>query len=190
MNNFLARVDSLTRKAKEFSQERKQEILKSFKGYQSPNSLKKGVFGLELKDALRMSETRGLPTIVARCLDFLANHTLEVGLYRVSASVKEINALAKEFQDGQDFEIAHDADVHVVAAVLKMYLRELPECLITDHVKTIFTELQKKDSSDVYLKVLIIEYQNLKMIQLQVLQEHVNFFLKKTDVLHTYFFLI
>jgi hypothetical protein len=150
MNNFLARVDSLTRKAKEFSQEKKQEILKSIKGYQSPNSLKKGVFGVQLKEALTISETRGLPTIVARCLDFLAHHTSEVGLYRVSASIKEINALAKEFQDGQDFEIALNADVHAVAAVLKMYLRELPQGVITDHVKKIFFDLQNsKDSSDV-----------------------------------------
>lgn len=147
MNNFLARVDSLTKKAKEFSLEKKAEILKSIKGYQSPNSLKKGVFGVELTEALTISKTRGLPTVVANTLDFLSQHTSEVGIYRVSAAIKEINALAKEFQNGQTFEISPDADVHAVAAVLKMYLRELPSCIITDHVKQIFFNMQHSNDS-------------------------------------------
>ena len=145
MNNFLARVDSLGKKAKEFSQEKKQEILKTFRNYKSPNSLQKGIFGIELIHALAISQTRGLPTVIAKTLDFLNGHTQEVGIYRISASIKEINLLATKFQNGQSFDIEATADVHAVAAVFKMYLRELPQCLITDHVKRIFYDGQNSN---------------------------------------------
>ena len=151
MNNFLIKVDTFTKKAKEYSIEKKTEILKSFKGYQSPNSLKSGVFGVEIAEAVRISETRGLPTVVANTLEFLNRHTEEVGLYRVSASIKEINALTKEFQNSQNYEISSTADIHAVAAILKMYYRELPSPLITDDVKKLFYDTHHSQNSvDLY----------------------------------------
>jgi len=52
------------------------------------------------------------------------------GVFRVSGSSALVNDLKQRFDRGEDVNLAF-ADVHTVAGLLKVYLRELPEPLMT-----------------------------------------------------------
>lgn len=78
----------------------------------------------------------------------------EVGIYRVSGSASDLARLKKSFESSKfpyspkppiiqrdSFSDSYEAeqllkevDVHSVTGILKLYLRELPEALFTDHL--------------------------------------------------------
>lgn len=59
----------------------------------------------------------------------------DVGIYRISTSVSELNSLRQEIDTtgSLDFKLRH-YDVHALTSCVKLYFRELPEALLTDEV--------------------------------------------------------
>jgi RalA-binding protein 1 len=54
------------------------------------------------------------------------------GVLRLSGSASEIERYQKRFDEGQDVDFARaNVDVHVVAGLLKLFLREMPEPLLS-----------------------------------------------------------
>ncbi|KAJ1967298.1 hypothetical protein IWQ62_001949 [Dispira parvispora] len=89
-------------------------------------------FGIDLA---KLMGDRRIPRFVERCLAEVESRGLEeVGIYRVPGSVAGINNLKRAFNAG-DWEVplATDecSDINVVAGALKLFLRELPEPLLT-----------------------------------------------------------
>ncbi|KAJ1653522.1 hypothetical protein IWQ61_006371 [Dispira simplex] len=89
-------------------------------------------FGIDL--AKLMKDGR-IPRFVERCLVEVESRGLEeVGIYRVPGSVAGINNLKRAFNAG-DWEVPltsdECSDINVVAGALKLFLRELPEPLLT-----------------------------------------------------------
>jgi hypothetical protein len=94
------------------------------------------LFGVSLEEALRVSCKNQLPTIVFRCLEYLEakDAIYEEGLYRVSGSSVQINQLRQQFCEFGDVDLLLNCDivdVHVVSCLLKMWLRELPDPIIS-----------------------------------------------------------
>lgn len=97
------------------------------------------VFGVSLEEAVRISRvTEGyeLPAVVYRCIEYLdaMDAVLEEGLYRLSGSNSTMKALKERFNKEGDvnlLEAKEEYDVHVVAGLLKMWLRELPTSVLT-----------------------------------------------------------
>lgn len=98
------------------------------------------VFGLQLADAVEYCPPRGvhvcLPAVVFRCLEYLKAQDAwsEEGIFRLSGSSVVIKGLRDRFNNEGDFDFLADDtyyDVHAVASLLKLYLRELPASVLT-----------------------------------------------------------
>lgn len=97
------------------------------------------VFGVPLEEAVRVSraaEGYELPSVVYRCIQYLdaKNAATEEGLYRLSGSSKVMKTLQYEFNQRGDIDLLaseEEYDVHAIAGLLKLWLRELPSNVLT-----------------------------------------------------------
>ena len=109
--------------------------------YQEQITNVKAAFGAPLADAVEYCGPRGvdvcLPAVVYRCLEYLESKEVsrEEGIFRMSGSNVVIKGLKKRFNAEGDFDfLGPDEpyfDVHAVASLLKLYLRELPQPVLT-----------------------------------------------------------
>lgn len=120
-----------------------------------PTKPAKQVFGVPLEEAVRISrvtEMYELPAVVYRCIEFLdaKNAVMEEGLYRLSGSNSTMKALRERFNQEGDVNLLastkEDYDVHVVAGLLKMWLRELPTSVLTREHRMEFLHVIGKKS--------------------------------------------
>ena len=108
-------------------------------GVQSDPDSSNGVFGVDLATAAEHFPPTDidicLPSPVYRCIEYLEakNAASEEGIFRLSGSNLVIKSLRERFNKEGDVRLVHEQhyDVHVVASVLKLYLRELPASVLT-----------------------------------------------------------
>lgn len=100
----------------------------------------RAVFGATLADAVRYNHPVDanveLPAVVYRCIEYLEarNATAEEGIFRLSGSNVVIKSLRERFNVEGDVNLITDDqyyDIHAVASLLKLYLRELPTTILT-----------------------------------------------------------
>ena len=100
----------------------------------------RAVFGLPLAEAVELCPPSdgdiNLPAVVYRCLEYLRekNAANEEGIFRLSGSNLVIKALKERFNTEGDVDLVADGqyyDVHAVASLFKLYLRELPTTVLT-----------------------------------------------------------
>lgn len=98
------------------------------------------VFGASLAEAVRYNSPMDvrvpLPAVVYRCIQYLDanNAVLEEGIFRLSGSNVVIKQLRERFNNESDVNLIADEqyhDIHAVASLLKLYLRELPTTILT-----------------------------------------------------------
>lgn len=114
-------------------------------------------FGVPLAEAVEFSPPRGmpevsLPAVVYRCLEYLEAHDAasEEGIFRLSGSSVVIKSLRDRFNTEGDFDFLADEqyyDVHAVASLLKLYLRELPSTVLTRELHLKFLAVLGKQQS-------------------------------------------
>jgi RalA-binding protein 1 len=104
-------------------------------------------FGATLAEAVRYNAPTDvrvpLPAVVYRCIQYLdaKNAVLEEGIFRLSGSNLVIKQLRERFNNEGDINLLTDGqyhDIHAVASLLKMYLRELPSTILTNDLRTQF----------------------------------------------------
>lgn len=117
----------------------------------------KQVFGIPLEEAVRVSrvvEGYELPSVVYRCIEYLdaKNAVMEEGLYRLSGSSTVMKNLRQRFNREGDVNLLaskEEYDVHAIAGLLKMWLRELPTSVLTRERRSDFLHvidlLDRKD---------------------------------------------
>jgi RalA-binding protein 1 len=100
----------------------------------------RAVFGAPLAEAVRFNHPVDtnieLPAVVYRCIEYLdhRNAASEEGIFRLSGSNVVIKALRERFNLEGDVNLITDEqyyDIHAVASLLKLYLRELPTTILT-----------------------------------------------------------
>ncbi|KAI9222344.1 hypothetical protein BC828DRAFT_356020, partial [Blastocladiella britannica] len=138
----------------------------------------KPVFGVPLEQAIatsRIREGTELPAVVYRCIEYLdaqdASH--EEGIYRLSGSTKVIGWVKEQFNANHDFDIVNCGeyiDVHAVAGVLKLFFRELPGSILTDHFNPYFASLQEIPSVPERIRELRILVEMLPIANYTVLR--------------------
>ncbi|XP_008937385.1 PREDICTED: rho GTPase-activating protein 6-like, partial [Merops nubicus] len=75
--------------------------------------------------------TQQVPRIVDRCCKHIEAHGLHtVGIFRVGSSKKRVQQLREEFDQGLEVFLDEHQSVHDVAALLKEFLRDMPEPLV------------------------------------------------------------
>ncbi|XP_063160443.1 rho GTPase-activating protein 22 [Candoia aspera] len=92
------------------------------------------IFGQRLEDTVLYEKKFGqhpVPLLVERCVDFIRKRGLtEEGLFRMPGQANLVKDLQDSFDCGKKLQFDRNTDVHAVASLLKLYLRELPEPVI------------------------------------------------------------
>ena len=118
--------------------------------YQEQLANVKPAFGAPLAQAVEFCSPHGinvdLPAVVYRCLEYLEakDAASEEGIFRLSGSSVVIKGLKDRFNIEGDFDFLADEsfyDVHAVASLLKLYLRELPTTVLTRELHINFIEV-------------------------------------------------
>ncbi|NWZ40885.1 RHG24 protein, partial [Brachypodius atriceps] len=93
-----------------------------------------GIFGQKLEDTVRYEKCYGnrlAPMLVEQCVDFIRQRGLkEEGLFRLPGQANLVKELQDAFDCGEKPSFDSNTDVHTVASLLKLYLRELPEPVV------------------------------------------------------------
>ncbi|XP_037632694.1 rho GTPase-activating protein 25 isoform X1 [Sebastes umbrosus] len=93
-----------------------------------------GVFGKSLMDTVTYEQRFGphmVPTLVQKCVEFIKEHGLnEEGIFRLPGQDNAVKQFRDAFDAGERPSFPSDTDVHTVASLLKLYLRELPEPVV------------------------------------------------------------
>lgn len=74
----------------------------------------------------------------------LKRFLFEQGLYRVSGVKSKVEKLCQSFENGADLVDLTDVHPNVIANVLKLYLRQLPEALLTSRLYPDFIRVAKE----------------------------------------------
>ncbi|XP_019751092.1 rho GTPase-activating protein 6 isoform X2 [Hippocampus comes] len=80
-----------------------------------------------------------VPKVVELCCQHLENHGLQtVGIFRVGSSKKRVRQMREELDQGWELHLDEQHSVHDVAALLKEFLRDMPDPLLTRELYTTF----------------------------------------------------
>ncbi|XP_075391506.1 rho GTPase-activating protein 25 isoform X2 [Tenrec ecaudatus] len=100
----------------------------------TPKRRKKAVFGQRLDETVAYEQKFGphlVPILVEKCAEFILEHGLnEEGIFRLPGQDNLVKQLRDAFDAGERPSFARDTDVHTVASLLKLYLRDLPEPVV------------------------------------------------------------
>ncbi len=115
----------------------------------------RAVFGAPLTEAAEHCGPLGvdvyLPAVVYRCIEYLdaKQASSEEGIFRLSGSNLLIKSLRERFNTEGDVNLVESDqyyDVHAVASLLKLYLRELPATVLTRELHLDFLHVIGKHS--------------------------------------------
>uniref|UniRef100_A0A673WUJ3 Rho GTPase activating protein 22 n=1 Tax=Salmo trutta TaxID=8032 RepID=A0A673WUJ3_SALTR len=117
-----------------------------------------GIFGQHLEETMQCESGCGsssktvVPLLVHRCVCFIHLHGLtEEGLFRMPGQTNHVRELQDAFDCGEKPLFDSNTDVHTVASLLKLYLRELPEPVVPFNKYTEFlstAQLLTKDKEE------------------------------------------
>lgn len=111
------------------------------------------VFGVPLEQAIEQARVLlgyELPAVVYRCIEYLNFHQakMEEGIYRLNGSSAVIKSLKERFNHEGDVQLLANEeyyDIHAVAGLLKLYLRDLPSSVLTRELHKDFLEVVGKE---------------------------------------------
>ncbi|XP_006795786.1 rho GTPase-activating protein 6-like [Neolamprologus brichardi] len=102
---------------------------------------------------------RQVPRVVDSCCQHIEKYGLHtVGIFRVGSSKKRVRQLREEFDRGIDVQLDEEYSVHDVAALLKEFLRDLPDPLLTKELYTAFINTTLLDSYEQQSVVQLLIY--------------------------------
>lgn len=124
-----------------------------------PSKVKTGTFGVDIQK-IAHHQNRPFPVIVSICTQEIEKRGLhEVGIYRVSGGQSDIKRLKHAFEKNsiraRKMIADPDFNIHVVAAIFKLFFRELPEPLFTNALHKKFLALNEIYNKDVKEQKLI-----------------------------------
>ncbi|XP_043922497.1 ralA-binding protein 1 [Protopterus annectens] len=103
----------------------------------------KPIFGVPLSEAVArtmMCDGIRLPAVFRECIDYIERHGMKCeGIYRVSGIKSKVDEL-KAAYDREESPNLEDYDPNTVASLLKQYLRELPENVLTKELMPRFED--------------------------------------------------
>ncbi|KAG9352162.1 hypothetical protein JZ751_020575 [Albula glossodonta] len=90
-------------------------------------------FGVALSELKKRSPNKeDVPLVMRETISFLSEHGLQTeGIFRRSANVTLVKNIQHKYNSGEAVNFSQMEDVHLAAVILKTFLRELPEPLLT-----------------------------------------------------------
>ncbi|KAK3573268.1 hypothetical protein QTP86_019230 [Hemibagrus guttatus] len=112
------------------------------------------VFGMSLTELSKLGLVKdGVPSVMRSMVEYLRQHGLQQeGLFRVSASVRAVESLKQRLDRGEEVDLKQEAEVCMVASLLKLYLRELPEGLVHSSIHNTLIQLYNESKEDEFCK--------------------------------------
>lgn len=105
-------------------------------------------FGVSLQYIRERNRGATIPPVVSQTVTYLKEKGLRTeGIFRRSARVQLIKDVQKLYNLGKPVDFDQYADVHVPAVILKTFLRELPEPLLTFRVYSQVQDILSVESS-------------------------------------------
>ncbi|XP_075708863.1 rho GTPase-activating protein 6 isoform X2 [Rhinoderma darwinii] len=102
---------------------------------------------------------RQVPRLVDSCCLHLEKNGLQtVGIFRVGSSKKRVRQLREEFDRGVDVVLEEEHSVHDIAALLKEFLRDMPDPLLTRELYTPFIHTIMLDLEDQLATLQLLIY--------------------------------
>lgn len=136
-----------------------------------------------------------MPTVVTTILTYLDNHYPDLegdearrSIWLVDVPLQEIHRLRAKINTGTSIppEFFEEFDVPVVAAVLKLYLLELPDSLVSSHVyeivKTIYTSTAPATSDDARITIIQSTLGQLRLANIATLDALTTHFTRLIDL--------
>ncbi|CAJ0598026.1 unnamed protein product [Cylicocyclus nassatus] len=111
-----------------------------------------GVLGVRLQDCAMAGPDDLVPLVVQICVSVVEANGLDtIGIYRIPGNTAAVNALKEMFAhsldtmtvENLDLSDSRWRDVNVVSSLLKMFLRKLPEPLLTDKLYPFFIDANR-----------------------------------------------
>ncbi|XP_042728148.1 protein FAM13A isoform X4 [Lagopus leucura] len=101
------------------------------------------VFGVSLLELEQQGLSKnGIPIVVWNIVEYLTQHGMtQEGLFRVNGSMKTVEELRLQYERGEEVELVKDGDVYSAASLLKLFLRELPDGIITSALQSKLIQL-------------------------------------------------
>ncbi|KAG9270989.1 rho GTPase-activating protein 6-like isoform X1 [Astyanax mexicanus] len=92
---------------------------------------------------------RQVPRVLELCCQHLEKYGLHtVGIFRVGSSKKRVRQLREEFDQGVEVAFGSEHSVHDVAGLLKEFLRDMPDPLLTRELYTAFIKCASLDTTE------------------------------------------
>ncbi|XP_061745945.1 rho GTPase-activating protein 6-like isoform X2 [Nerophis ophidion] len=102
---------------------------------------------------------RQVPRVVDSCCQHIEKYGLQtVGIFRVGSSKKRVRQLREEFDRGFDVQLDEEHSVHDVAALLKEFLRDMPDPLLTKELYTAFINTTLLDPEEQHNVTQLLVY--------------------------------
>ncbi|XP_007885317.2 rho GTPase-activating protein 29 [Callorhinchus milii] len=102
------------------------------------------LFGVDFTQTAKNSSD-GIPFIIKKCTSEIESRALNIkGIYRVNGAKSRVEKLCQAFENGKDLVELSDLYAHDISNVLKLYLRQLPEPLISFRLYNEFIGLAKE----------------------------------------------
>ncbi|KAG1928261.1 rho GTPase-activating protein [Pimephales promelas] len=101
---------------------------------------------------------RQVPRVVERCCNHIQTYGLQtLGIFRVGSSKKRVRQLREDFDIGIDVVLDEEHSVHDVAALLKEFLRDMPDPLLPRELYQAFLHANQLRGADqlTYLQQLL-----------------------------------
>ncbi|KAI1815330.1 hypothetical protein GGS20DRAFT_339988 [Poronia punctata] len=170
-----------------------QETLYNSSGGSTPQpqaefrGLVRQVFGAPLAEAVRycgpVDVDVPVPSVIYRCIQYLdlKNAVLEEGIFRLSGSNVIIKQLRERFNQEGDVNLLTDEtyyDIHAVASLLKLYLRELPSTILTRELHMHFVAVTEMTNHREKIKALSELVQRLPLANETLLKYLTSFLIK------------
>lgn len=179
------RIKPKKQKKEKESKEKDKKKKKKTETLSPPQAPRKVVFGVPLEVATkntRLPDGVELPRIFREGIVHIEENGLEVeGIYRVSGMKSKVEALKESYEQGRSVDL-HEFEPEAVASLVKLYLRELPENILTTTLLPKFNELSgiqdRKDQLD-KTRLLLAELPSCNRTLLAWLFTHMSHVMEK-----------
>nr|XP_031362746.1 rho GTPase-activating protein 30 [Lonchura striata domestica] len=135
------------------------------------------LFGCDLREHLQRSG-QDVPQVLRSCTEFVEQHGVVDGIYRLSGVSSNTQRLRQEFEAQRSPDLSRDVylqDVHCVSSLCKAYCRELPNPLLTYQLYDKFADavaIQMEEARLVKIKEVLRELPAPHYRTLEFLMRH------------------
>ncbi|XP_049321167.1 rho GTPase-activating protein 31 [Astyanax mexicanus] len=140
---------------------------KANKQQKSKRKGSENAFGCDLTEHLQSSGLE-VPHVLKTCAEFIEEHGIVDGIYRLSGITSNIQRLRQEFSSELCPDLTREVylqDIHCVGSLCKLYFRELPNPLLT-------YQLYKKFTDAVSVKEEHEQLQNIQSVIKELPESH------------------